>query len=119
MKLFFDQCDPYLLLMNLFLLVSKFITPAKDQRLFAGQEFYWTAKVVSNLDDIKITWFKDGNLISDKAYDTAKVGALYTTILRFSKLDISDSGNYEIVVDLPMVSGFKQEMQLTVFGNLP
>ena len=75
--------------------------------------------MVSNHDDIKITWFKDGNLISDKAYDTAKVGALYTTILRFSKLDISDSGNYETVVDLPMVSGFKQDMQLTVFGNLP
>ena len=119
MKLFFGQCDPYLLLMNLFLLGFQFIMSPKSQRLFAGQEFYWTAKVVSNLDDIKITWFKDGNLISDKAYDTAKVGALYTTILRFSKLDISDSGNYETVVDLPMVSGFKRAMQLTVLGNLP
>ena len=102
-----------------FLLVSKFITPAEDHRLFAGQEFYWTAKVVSNLDDIKITWFKDSNLISDETYDTTKIGALYTTRLRFPKLDISDSGNYEIVVDPPMVSGFKQDMQLTVVGNLP
>jgi len=95
---------------------TKFIISPGDVNVTAGREYKLTASIVSLVDNPLISWYKDGNVIDSEAYITKKEGATYTSTLIFPKIDVGDSGTYEVLVDFQIVSGIKKVMLLTVYS---